>query len=108
MFLRDSDVTDDQGMLFAFPDVQLGDQSRHRGYADLFGRGERADGLRPAEDENGKRREARCAQAGRIILAAQAAQQVDGGGVEPVGHGVGGAGAGRARRDLTRCHDGIC
>ena len=64
------------------------DQSRDGRRTDLLGPGERSDRGRPAEDQDRQGRGARRRQAHRIVLPAEAPEQVDGGGMEAVGDGI--------------------
>ena len=58
------------------------------GAADLLGSGEPANRDRPAEHHDRQRRRARRRQPHRVVLAPQAAQQVDGGRMQAVGDGA--------------------
>ena len=64
------------------------DEPGHRRRADLLGLGELADGDAPAEDHDRQGRGARRRQPHRPVLPAQAPQQVDGGGMQPLGDAV--------------------
>ena len=66
---------------------ESGDDAAHGGRLDLFGGGEFFECFGAAENEDGKRRELRGADAGGGILLADAAKQMDGGGVQAVGDG---------------------
>jgi catechol 2,3-dioxygenase-like lactoylglutathione lyase family enzyme len=67
-----------------------GDEARDGGRTDLLGGSELARGAGPAEDEHREGREARSGEAGGGVLGAKAAEQVDGGCVEPLGERFGG------------------
>jgi hypothetical protein len=82
--------------------LQLDDQLGDRGRSYLLGPRELAEGDgAAAEDDDGERGELWGGEAGGVILAAEAAEEVDGGGVEAIGEVRGGeacgAGARRAR-----------
>ena len=64
--------------------------------------GERAEGDGAANDDDGERGELGGAEPGGVVLAAEAAQQVDGGGVESVGEVGGGVGGGRPPASCVR------
>jgi len=57
----------------------------HRRWAHLLGRGQLAEGLRAAEDEDGEGGEPRRRQAARGVLSPRVAERMDRGGVEPIG-----------------------
>jgi len=57
----------------------------HRRRAHLLGRGQLAERLRAAEDEDGEGGEPRGGQPARGILAPRMAKRVDRGGMEPIG-----------------------
>jgi len=85
-----------------------GDDAAHGGWLDLLGGGEFAESLGASnpgtgKDEYGEGRQLRGADSGGHILQAHAAQQVDGGGVKPVG---GGNGFGPGR-DVFRFDSGL-
>jgi len=64
------------------------DQAGHRRRLDLLQVRELADAQRSGEDEHRERGEARGGDAQRLVFHAQAAQQVDRGGVQPIRHRV--------------------
>jgi len=57
----------------------------HRRWAHLLGRGQLAEGLRAAEDEDGEGGEPRRRQAARGVFSPRVAERMDRGGVEPIG-----------------------
>ena len=68
--------------------LEADDEARHRRRADLLGLRELADGDAPAEHHDRQRRGARRRQPHRIVLAAEAAEEVDRRGVEALGDGA--------------------
>ena len=85
----------DEPLLF-----ELDDQLRDGRGPHLLGARELAQGERAAEDDDGERGELRGGEAGGIVLAAEAAEEVDGGGMEAIGEVDGGerGGAGSLMR----------
>ncbi len=66
---------------------EAGHHTAHRGRLDLLGGREFAERLRTSENEHGERGKTRRTFPGGDVLLAQPAQQVDRGGVQPVGNG---------------------
>lgn len=56
--------------------------ARHGGRTDLFGVGKLAEGERTGEDDYGERGEARGVEGARTVCLTEAAQEMDGGGVQ--------------------------
>lgn len=85
--------------------LECGDDARHRGRPHLFRRGEVAEGDGAGEDDDGECRESWGAKSGGVVLAAEASEQVDSRGVQPIGRLDGGVGRGRFRA-LGSCGSG--
>jgi hypothetical protein len=69
--------------------LQAGDDAAHGGGADLLGGGQFAEGFRPAENEYRKSRKLGGSDSAGEIADTQAAEKVDGGGMELVGDAEG-------------------
>ena len=65
--------------------LKRGHDAAHGGWLDLLGGGEAAKRLGTGEDKDRERRELRGADTAGCVLLAHAAQEVDGGGMKPVG-----------------------
>ena len=65
---------------------EAGHHPAHRRRLDLLGGRQFAQRLRTSENQHGKRGQARRTFSGGNVLLAQPAQQMDGGGVQPVGN----------------------
>lgn len=65
---------------------QPGHNAAHGGWLDLLGGGQFPQSFRSSENQHGERRKAGRPFASGYILLAQTTQQVDGGGMQPVGN----------------------
>ena len=67
--------------------LESGDDAAHGGRLDLLGGGQLAQRFGPGEDQHRERRQLRWTHAAGRVVPANAAQEVNGSGVQPVGDG---------------------